>query len=129
MKQIDRILIVDDDAASIFLAQRVLGSMGMGSRHILAAQNGLDGLKLLKEAMEERRPPQLILLDVKMQGMGGFAFLEELGKLQYVNLIDTRIVLLTGSEDPSDLIQAKMHLAAEYLQKPLTKDKLRRIMY
>lgn len=128
MQPIENVLIIDDDAASIFLNKRVLSSLGMGS-HVQVAQSGLEGLKLLEEAKKSRRLPQLILLDVKMQGMSGFAFLEELGKLQYVNLIDTRIVLLSASDDPSDLKLAKLHLAADYVPKPLTKEKLRRILY
>lgn len=127
MRQIENVLIIDDDATSIYLTKRVLSSMGIGS-NVQDVQNGLEGLKFLKEAKEKRSLPQLILLDVNMQEMGGFAFLEELGKLKYVNLIDTKIVLLSGSEDPSDLKLAKMHMAAEYLQKPLTKNKLRSIL-
>lgn len=128
MQTIENVLIIDDDPTSIYLTRRVLSSLGVGTS-VEAAQTGMEGLKLLEDAKNNRRSPQLILLDVNMQGMGGFAFLEELGKRQYVNLIDTRIVLLTGSEDPADLRLAKMHLAADYVPKPLTKDKLRRILY
>ncbi|RDV11487.1 response regulator [Pontibacter diazotrophicus] len=128
MKQVKSILIIDDDAASIYLTRRVLSSICTGS-NVQDVQNGLEGLKILKEAKEKRQLPQLILLDIKMQGMGGFAFLEELAKLQFISLIDTKIVLLSASEDPSDVKLAQMHLAAEYVQKPLTKGKLRSILY
>lgn len=127
MHPIESVLIIDDDATSIYLTKRVLTKMGVGS-HIEDVQNGLEGLNVLKEAKKNRRLPQLILLDINMQGMCGFAFLEELAKLNLISLIDTKIVLLSGSEDPSDLKLAKMHLAAEFVQKPLTKDKLRSVL-
>lgn len=123
MEKIGRILIIDDDETSIFLTRRVLNSMGIGS-NVRTAQNGVEGLSVLKDAMEKGELPQLILLDINMYGMGGFDFLEELGKLRYVNLIDTQIVLLSGSQKPLDIELAKKHLAASLLQKPLTKDKL-----
>lgn len=101
--------------------------MGLGT-NVRTAQNGLEGLKLLKDATESGELPQLILLDINMHGMGGFEFLEELGKLRYVNLIDTKIVLLSSSLSPLDIELARNHLAATHLKKPLTKDKLLSIL-
>lgn len=127
MEQLGRILIIDDDETSIFLTRRILNSMGIGS-NVRTAHNGLEGLKILRDAVEMRELPQLILLDINMHGMGGFAFLEELSRLRYVNLIDTKIVLLSGSQKPLDLELARKHLVATHLQKPLTRDKLLRIL-
>lgn len=127
MEQIDRILVIDDDEASIYLTKRILKGMGVGNS-VQTAKSGLEGLKLLKEARENRELPQLILLDVNMYGMGGFAFLEELAKFKYVNMIDTKIVLLSGSQNPADIGLAEKHLAAAYLNKPLTKEKLLSIL-
>lgn len=123
MEHIRRILIVDDDETSIFLTRRILNTMGIGS-NVRTATNSVDGLKILKEAMEKREQPQLILLDINMHGMGGFEFLEELAKFRYVNFIDTKIVLLSGTQNPLDIELAQKHLAATLLQKPLTRDKL-----
>lgn len=123
MERIERVVVIDDDETSIFLTKRILKNMGIGT-DVRTAQNGEEGLKILKEAMESGELPQLILLDINMHGMGGFAFLEELSKRRYVNLIDTKIVLLSGSQNPQDIELAKKHMAASLLQKPLTKDKL-----
>lgn len=83
----------------------------------------------LKEAKDKAAPPQFILLDIAMPVMNGFAFLEEVGQHELVNLIDTRIVLLTGSLNPVEIALGRNQLAASFLQKPLTKDKLRSIIY
>ncbi|WP_162052180.1 response regulator [Pontibacter pamirensis] len=128
MEPIESILIIDDDATSVFLTKRLLSGMDSNFR-ILTAQNGRDALAILKEAKEKARLPQLILLDIDMPVMNGFAFLEELGRLGLVNLIDTRIVLLTASQNPREIERGKNQLAATFLHKPLTKNKLRSIIY
>ncbi|WP_162056115.1 response regulator [Pontibacter pamirensis] len=128
MEPIKRILIIDDDTTSIFLARRLLSSIDSGMQ-VNSAQNGRDALAILKEAKEKAAPPQLILLDINMPVMDGFAFLEEVGQHGHVNLIDTRIVLLTGSQNPVEIALGRNQLAATFLQKPLTKDKLRSIIY
>lgn len=128
MEPIESVLIIDDEAASVYLTKRLLSAMS-SDFHILTAQNGRDALAILKEAKESRRLPRLILLDIDMPVMDGFAFLEELGRLRLVNLIDTKIVLLTGSENPVEIARGKNQLAATFLHKPLTKDKLRSIIY
>ncbi|WP_377469162.1 response regulator [Pontibacter silvestris] len=73
MGYIEKVLIIDDDETSIFLTKRILSSMGIGS-DVQTALNGLDGLKLLSDA-KKKQLPQLILLDVRMQGIDGFTFL------------------------------------------------------
>ncbi|MFD3003436.1 response regulator [Pontibacter toksunensis] len=128
MKPIDSILIIDDDAASVFLTRRLLSGMDSSFR-ILTAQNGQEALEMLREAKEQAKLPQLILLDIHMPVMDGFDFLKEVGQNGHVNLIDTRIVLLTASHNPVEIAQGKNQLAATFLQKPLTKEKLRSIIY
>lgn len=127
MEYISRILIIDDDDTSIFLSRKIVSDMYKGA-DVQTAQNGLEGLRLLKEAMDRRLPFQLILLDVNMQGMTGLALLEELGKRQLVNLIDTKIVLLTSSLNPLHIASAIGHMGASYLPKPLSKRNLLRVL-
>ncbi|WP_162056294.1 response regulator [Pontibacter pamirensis] len=128
MEPIKSILIIDDDTTSVFLARRLLSSIDSGLQ-VHGAQNGRDALAILKEAKEKAAPPQLILLDIHMPVMDGFDFLKEVGQHGHVNLIDTKIVLLTGSQNPVEIARGKNQLAATFLQKPLTKEKLRSILY
>lgn len=127
MENVGRILIVDDDDTSVFLTRRILNSLGIGS-NVRTAHDGVEGLAILKDAMDKGELPRLILLDINMQGMGGFAFLQELTKLRYVNHIDTKIVLLSGSLSPLDIELAERHLSATLIRKPLTKDKLLQVL-
>ncbi|GAA4425866.1 hypothetical protein GCM10023188_07290 [Pontibacter saemangeumensis] len=127
MKQIERVLVIDDDEISIFLTKRVLKKTGIGNA-ILTAPNGREGLRLFKGAVEKGQPPQLVLLDIKMPVMDGFAFLEELGKLETVDLSETRIVLLSSSHNLWEMERAKKYRVVSFLHKPLEKDELLRIL-
>lgn len=59
-----RILVIEDDPASLRLTQYILEHKGY---EVLTAINGLDGLK--KARSEE---PDLVILDVMLPGMDGF---------------------------------------------------------
>ena len=65
-----RVLLAEDNAVSRRLACRVLEKDG---HRVLQAQNGLEALSLL-----EREPVDLILMDVQMPEMDGFAATREL---------------------------------------------------
>lgn len=87
------ILIVEDDEATREGLQRILGSEGMATR---CAKDGLDALECLRSA-----EPSLILLDLMMPGMDGFAVMEA---LQSHNLWrGIPVVVLTAMElTPAD---------------------------
>ncbi|MBI2466907.1 MAG: response regulator [Candidatus Rokubacteria bacterium] len=64
------VLVVDDDPAFRELARRLLEREGY---RVAEAENGRVALERVREA-----PPGLILLDLMMPEMDGFAFVEEL---------------------------------------------------
>ena len=66
--------------------------------------------------------PDVILLDIDLPGMSGLQLLREIGP----KLPDTKIVMLTISEDRRDLLQAVRNGAAGYLTKDLGPDALQR---
>ncbi len=126
MKTVDQILIVDDDATTRFLMERTIKKSGLCD-HILTASNGQEALNLLNTISGTDTYPSLILLDINMPLMNGFEFL---GALQESDLasLPLRIVLLTSSTNPQDVIKAKKYLLAGYLQKPLTTEKLQSVI-
>lgn len=126
MRQIESVLVIDDDVTSVFLTTRVLSSAGVG-RQVHTAANGAEGLAHIREAAAQGRLPQLILLDIKMPVMDGFELLEELARLN-INLSGTSIVLLSSSQSPRDREKAAKSQAAAFLAKPLTKEALRGVM-
>jgi CheY-like chemotaxis protein len=60
---------------------------------VLSSTSGPEGLKLAK-----KHKPDLILLDIEMPGMDGFAVCEQLRKDQ--ELREIPVIILTGTQDP-----------------------------
>lgn len=66
-----RVLVVDDQADDLLLIRRVLEAQG--NFQVIVASDGVTGLELV-----HRKRPDLILLDLMMPGMDGFAVVESL---------------------------------------------------
>jgi CheY-like chemotaxis protein len=84
------ILIIDDQPFFINMQQTVLKQQGY---QVLSSTSGPEGLKLAK-----KHKPDLILLDIEMPGMDGFAVCEQLRKDQ--ELREIPVIILTGTQDP-----------------------------
>ena len=65
-----RVLIIDDYADDILLSRRILEAR---EYQVLEASNGLDGLAII-----QRNPLDLVILDLTMAGLDGFAVMETL---------------------------------------------------
>jgi DNA-binding response OmpR family regulator len=109
------ILIVEDDTMISAMYQTKLSAEGL---EVLVADNGADGLKLAAE-----NKPDLILLDVIMPQMDGFAVLTELKENAKTKKIP--VVLLTNLSTEEDQQKGKQLGAAEYIVKSsLTPDQV-----
>lgn len=126
MKQINKVLIVDDDSIALFLVERTIKKV-LNAQQILKATNGKDALKLIEELSSTQSLPELILLDLDLPYMDGFEVLKALNKLNLANTL-SRIVLLTSSNNPFDVERAKKFPITAYLQKPLTEEKLKKAL-
>ena len=62
----DPILVVEDDVSILEMVMQILRAEGY---QVIGAKNGIEGL-----AEIERRPPSLILLDMRMPRMDGWEF-------------------------------------------------------
>jgi signal transduction histidine kinase/CheY-like chemotaxis protein len=81
------VLVVDDEPESRRIARRHLDKLGW---EVAEAQDGADALSWLSQNPR----PAMILLDLVMPGMNGFAFLEEIAK--HAQWRDVPIVILTA---------------------------------
>ena len=81
------VLVVDDESESRALARRHLDRLGWEAAE---AGDGADALSWLSQ----NPPPAMILLDLVMPGMNGFAFLEEIAK--HPDWREIPIVILTA---------------------------------
>jgi diguanylate cyclase (GGDEF)-like protein len=108
------ILIVDDDADVRALLRAVLEGDGHA---VLEASTGAEALVHLK-----RRQPRLVLLDVRMPTMDGFAVAEAIKSLPGPFV---PVILLTGLDDPAARAHGIAVGADEVLQKPVHPFELR----
>ena len=107
MTDVTRVLVVDDHP---LFRRGVLQLLGMapGFAVIAEAASGQDGLALAK-----KEAPDLILLDLNMKGMNGIDTLRALRDAD----VDARIIILTVSNAPDDLMAAIRSGADGYILK------------
>ena len=117
-----RILLVDDDLTDLFISRRVI-ELCRVARTIKATHRGAAALRHLQNCAALSDYPSLILLDEKMPGLSGFAFLEACRAGGYLPAGLTRVVLLTSSVDPFHWQQAAQY-GVHFLEKPLTRERL-----
>ena len=118
---INKVLLVDDDAAANYLSKELLERLN-AAHEIETAESCLKALELIKQA----DCADVIFLDIKMPGIDGFDFLERLKKLSLEKKI--KVVMLTSSVRPEDKLRAFSYKAViDYLEKPLTPDKVQMI--
>ena len=109
-----RILVVDDQPANLRVVSSLL------SRHGYEVQTAPDGAEAL--AMLEARQPDLLLLDMLMPNMDGFALLAEIK--QNPDLLRLPVVFLTVAQDRELLLRAFDAGAVDYVTKPFMPEEL-----
>lgn len=121
------ILVVDDDSIANFLIERIVQSTGL-ARNISKALNGREALEVIKSKHDKLDSfPDVILLDLNMPLMNGFEFIKAYRELKIEGADEILIILVTSSNDPSDIQQAKDLGIKYYLTKPLSADAIKGI--
>ncbi|WP_426061246.1 response regulator [Hymenobacter sp. B1770] len=129
MIKLSSVLLVDDDPRTNDLNERLLKQLQVADRYF-AATDGTDALAALQDLAAEAHPtsPVLVLLDVKMPGMDGMAFVEAYQKLPEERQQAVVIVMHTASMNSVDLGRIESLPIAGLVSKPLTKEKLDTIL-
>jgi class 3 adenylate cyclase len=102
------VLVVDDDSINRKLLERNL--LKDGHRVVTAA----DGAQALDRVREE--PPDVVLLDILMPGVDGFAVLEQIKADPGLHHIP--VIMISGLEDLQSVIRCIELGAEDYLPKP-----------
>ncbi len=103
------VLIIDDDTVARLLTREALEQSGW---EVEEAENGRLGLEVFI-----KRCPDLVLLDILMPEMDGFAVCTELRKLPEGT--DTPVLIMTGLEDYQSITQAYDVGATDFIVKPI----------
>lgn len=104
-----KILIVEDN----LINREVLGSILSPVYEVLKAENGEEGLAVLKE---QKTGLSLILLDIVMPVMDGYGFLSRVKADAALALIP--VVVTTQGSSEADEVAALSHGAADFVSKP-----------
>ncbi|NDV42444.1 response regulator [Flagellimonas sediminis] len=120
--------IIDDDLVSQF-ATRYCIQQSPGDFDIITCSSGEEGLKsCLDFAEEHNRLPDIIFLDLVMDGMNGWDFLENFQNMFHDHPLPS-IYVLSAFTNTSDRTIAKRHqLIAGYVDKPLSRAYLQKIL-
>ncbi|MBN1888942.1 MAG: response regulator transcription factor [Thermoflexales bacterium] len=101
-----RVLVVDDESAMRATLDEILSGEGF---EVITAAGGETALATLR-----REPVDLMLLDLKMEGMDGLQVIEQARKIAP----DTIVVMLTAHGSLDSAISAMRQGAFDYLLKP-----------
>jgi signal transduction histidine kinase/DNA-binding response OmpR family regulator len=114
-----RVLVVDDHLTNRLILEGLLGHRGI---QITGAASGAEALKVLASAAAAGQPFDLLLTDVHMPGMDGFALVEEIRRTP--GLSPVMVIMLTSAGRQGDLERCRqLHIQA-YLYKPVRKQEL-----
>jgi CheY-like chemotaxis protein len=122
------ILIAEDDPFDLTLLKNTLSVLEI-SNPVLSFSDGADVIRYLDPAPAARVVhglPALLLLDLKMQEMDGFAVIETLR--QHACFAELPIVAITGLASPREIARALKLGANGYVFKPIDPVTLQRIM-
>jgi len=109
-----RLLVVDDE---LDVLQAISACLRTDGYEVRTAQSAIDGLARIAEIV-----PDLIISDIRMPGLDGYAFARQLRASSRANLIP--IVFLTAKKEPADRVEGFRSGVDVYLTKPCEPDEL-----
>jgi signal transduction histidine kinase/CheY-like chemotaxis protein/HAMP domain-containing protein len=110
-----RVLVVDDDSRNAFAITSTLELYGMTVQHAADGRLGLDALR-------SGPPPDLVLMDVMMPGMDGYATMAAIRQIP--SLASLPIIAVTARAMPGDREKSLAAGATDYVTKPVDTDEL-----
>ena len=117
----NKILVVDDDPDILDALSMILESKGY---QVVTAQDGIEGLASLKA-----EKPDVMILDLLMPKMDGFAVCKELQDPRWSKYRGVRILILTSVREEASRRRYELETGLEldvddYVEKPVSPDVL-----
>ena len=107
------VLLIEDNPGDIMLVEHALAPMPVD----VVLRVTADGEQALALLTGEDLKPDLILLDLNLPKSSGFEFMEQIR-----GLIDTPVLVYSGSQNEADRERALRLGAREYILKPMSFD-------
>jgi|UPI0006C8A55E CheY-like chemotaxis protein len=132
-KKLRNVVLVDDNETTSFLNNRLLSRLDVAESvqsfsraeeaYAFLWGDGSDGTGTSSE-----KAANLIFLDLKMPGMDGFEFLKLYDALPEQAKRNTVMTVLTTSMHSADTARVAQYKDVEYLAKPLTEEKMNKLI-
>ena len=113
------VLIVDDNRTNCMILKEMVTHWGLVPT---VTANGKEALEGVSTALESGKPYRLVLLDVQMPEMDGFAVAEKIRALYKERTVD--IILLTSIGQRGDAARCREMGISGYLKKPVKQSEL-----
>jgi two-component system chemotaxis response regulator CheY len=120
-----RILIAEDD----FISRKILGKLLAPYGDCDMAKNGREAVDVLRTAMDEGKPYDLVCLDIMMPEMDGLEVLKIVREMERETGVgkekEAKIIMTTALDAPKDLLEVfHREGCTGYLVKPVDSQKL-----
>ena len=118
-KTIRRILLVEDDDSHAYLTRYLIESVysDVEINHVWNGKEAIDHLLDIAEGGEGSEFPDLIMLDINMPKIDGFAFLEKVREEK--SIPELTVFMLSSSSLQGDIQRSQDLGASGFLVKPL----------
>ncbi|AGB37868.1 response regulator [Natronococcus occultus] len=113
------ILLVEDNPGDVTLVREAFDEVADDVR-IDTVPDGDEAMRVLSERRETGTLPDILLLDLNVPGMHGLELLESLQKSPELTAIP--VIVLTCSDDETDIAESYNRRANAYLTKPDSSD-------
>jgi CheY-like chemotaxis protein len=109
-------LLIDDNYIDNFVTRKILEASNF-AENITVVRSAQEAISALSDGTIK---PDVIFLDVRMPGMGGFEFLEDYDKINF-DKTGIKIFMLSSSLDPLDMRKSTDNkYITQFIHKPLT---------
>lgn len=121
-----KILLVDDDNVANFINQKLITNWQI-TESIETVMDARKALNDLAQQCQQGVCPDVILLDLNMPNFDGFDFIQAFQQLSDSSLQSIKIVVLTSSDDTTDMHRVQALGINRIINKPLTLEKLQHV--
>jgi len=116
------IAVIDDSTTIRSILRKAVMMSDIDAKEVLEADNGLDGLDLIKRTKEKLN---LVIMDLKMPKMDGIALLNE---LKNAGIQSIPILVLSSTADQQIQEKCKNLGATAFLKKPFSHEDFKTVL-